>query len=57
MTKMSLAKPAFLGTKQQQSGKITISMAKLKNKKTLKKVKKLRDFAGNSFSYLHVILF
>ena len=57
MTKISLAKPAFLGTKQQQSGKITISMAKLKNKKTLKKVKKLREFAGNSFSYLHVILF
>ena len=32
-------------------------MAKLKNKKTLKKVSKLREFASNSFSYLQVILF
>lgn len=39
------------------TSKITINMAKLKNKKTLKKVQKLRDFASNSYSYLQVILF
>ena len=50
---MSLAKPMV--TKRQPgltSSKITINMAKLKNKKTLKKVRKLRDFASNSYSYL-----
>ena len=39
------------------TSKITINVAKLKNKKTQKKVQKLRDFASNSYSYLQVILF
>ena len=32
-------------------------MAKLKNKKTLKKIRKLKDFTSNTYSYLQVILF
>ena len=32
-------------------------MAKIRNKKTIKKVSKLRDFTSNSYSYLLVILF
>ena len=32
--------------------KISISMGKIKNKKSLKRVQKLKDFAINSFSYL-----
>mgnify|MGYP001090588689 CR=1 FL=1 len=34
-----------------------VAAGKLKNKKTLKKVQKLKEFASNSYSYLQVILF
>lgn len=63
-TKLQLSKVAPNGKNQNNrmgetstTGKITINMAKIKNKKTLKKVSKLKDFASNSFSYLQVILF
>jgi len=47
-----------VGTKIQTKKGMSFNVAgKLKNKKTLKKVQKLKEFANNSYSYLQVILF
>ena len=55
-------KPGLGASKRQSvvgatASKITINMAKIRNKKSIKKVSKLRDFTSNSYSYLLVILF
>lgn len=53
---------AAVGTKLQlgkktQDNRVTINLGKLKNKKTQKKVQKLKEFVANSYSYLQVIFF
>ena len=41
----------------KKANQVLLRVSKLKNKKTLKMVSKLREFASNSYSYLQVILF
>lgn len=60
-TKLQLGKGgtknAPLSGNGMTTSKITINMTKVKNKKTVKKVQKLKEFTSNSHSYLLVILF